>query len=208
MQVNNVEVSWLGHASFKIKSKLVVYIDPYAGEYDEKADIVLITHDHFDHLDKSKIELVKKDETITIAPEKGAEKLSGYVRTVLPGDKMEVKGVEIEATHAYNINKPYHPKNFGVGYILTINGIRIYHAGDTDFIPEMKELREKVDVALLPIGGTYTMNVREAAEAAITIKPKIAFPMHYNSLPELKANPKEFERLIKEKDPSIEVRFE
>ena len=207
MQINNVEIVWLGHASFKIKGKRVVYIDPYAGEYDEKADIILITHDHFDHLNKEKLKLVKKDETITIVPEKGAEKLWGYVRTILPGEKIEVKDVEIEATHAYNIGKPYHPKNFGVGYILTIDGVRIYHAGDTDFVPEMKEL-SSIDIALLPIGGTYTMNVREAAEAAITIKPRIAFPMHYNFLPELKADAKEFERLIKEKDPSIEVRFE
>lgn len=205
MEIDGIEIIWLGHASFKIKEKCVIYIDPYAGIYDEKADIVLVTHDHFDHLNVDKIKEIKKNDTIIIVPEKGAEKLEGYIRTVRVNDRFETKGVVVEAVPAYNIGKSYHPKGFGVGYIVEVSGVRIYHAGDTDFIPEMKRL--KADVALLPVGGTYTMDVREAVEATLAIRPKIVIPMHYGFLPGLEANVKEFEQLVKEKDPNIEVKF-
>ncbi len=200
---NGIEIEWLGHATFKIKNKnLVIYIDPYVIPSEaEKADIILSTHSHFDHCDKNAIEKILKDDTIVVAPEECAEKFENG-RAVKIGDVLEIKGVKIEVVHAYNTTKPFHPKGSGYGYIVEIEGLRIYHAGDTDFIPEMKEI--KADIALLPIGGTYTMDMNEAVEAALAIKPKYVIPMHYGYLKETKADPEEFKRNVEEKS-DIEV---
>jgi len=195
-----VTVKWLGHASFRISADgKIIYVDPYAGDYREKADIILITHSHFDHCDRGKVREISKPDTTIIAPEDCASALGGNVRTVKAGDEIIIGDVEIKAVHAYNIKrfrspgKPFHPRGFGVGYLIRVGGKVIYHAGDTDFIPEMKELGE-VDLALLPSGDTYTMDNPEAAEAAITINPKFAIPMHrWNT------DPKEFKRMIEER---------
>ena len=114
--------------------------------------------------------------------EKGsAKKLKGDVRTIKPGESILIDKVKIEAVPSYNIDKQFHlQKNGWLGFVLEINGVRIYHAGDTDFIPEMKNL--KVDIALLPVSGTYVMTADQAAKAALAIKPKLAIPMHYGAI--------------------------
>ena len=177
-------VKWLGHASFIVKAEgKTIYIDPYEGEYDEKADLILVTHSHHDHCDPFKINKIREDHTTIIAPKDCAPKIGGKVKTLKPGEKAIVENITVEATEAYNYKRfrspgiPYHPKGLGVGYLITAEGKTVYHAGDTDFIPEMNRLG-KIDLALLPSGGTYTMNNPEAVEAALAIKPKVAVPMH------------------------------
>ena len=175
------EIHWLGHDTFKIEGEKVIYTDPFQIKKGDAADIILITHDHRDHCSPEDIKKVQGPETIIVATPDCMEKLSGDVRTMKPGDRITVKGVEIEAVPAYNTNKQFHLKESGwVGYIFTMNGQRIYLAGDTDHIPEMKTF--DVDIALLPVSGTYVMTAEEAVLAAIDIKPKIAIPMHYNSI--------------------------
>ncbi|MCX8182373.1 MAG: MBL fold metallo-hydrolase [Candidatus Methanomethyliaceae archaeon] len=180
-----VTIRWLGHAAFQIKGKdKIIYIDlgKDAKPYD-KADLLLATHSHWDHFDPKVIESVMKEGTIIIAPKDCAQKMKAKVKTVEPGDSLKIDNIEVSTVHAYNVKRyrspgvPFHPKGFGVGYILTIEGKKIYHAGDTDFIPEMMGFKG-VDVAILPTGNTYTMDNSEAAEAAVTISPKIAIPMH------------------------------
>jgi L-ascorbate metabolism protein UlaG (beta-lactamase superfamily) len=187
-EINGVKITWLGHASFRIENDVVIYIDPYVlDENPKKADIILTTHEHFDHHAKENFPKIAKEDTEIISPCEGT--------IVKPGDVVETKGVKIEVVEAYNVDKPFHPKGLGVGFVIEINGVRIYHAGDTDRIPEMKELKN-IDVALLPIGGKYTMDIDQAVEAVRDIKPKIVIPMHYNYLEETKANPEEFKEKV------------
>jgi|Deesub1362A_J573_1020465.scaffolds.fasta_scaffold01044_6 L-ascorbate metabolism protein UlaG (beta-lactamase superfamily) len=187
-----VEVTYLKHAGFQIKgTEDVIYIDPYdiARTDLEKADIILVTHDHFDHLDTRSIKNLSKPDTVVVFP-RGCY-IEGYQTCeVLEGERIVVKGVEIEAVPAYNIGKPFH-KEGCVGYIVEVDGVRIYHAGDTDRIPEMRGVR--VDIALLPIGGTYTMDVEEAKQAAADINAKYYIPMHYGAIPDTDANPEDFD---------------
>jgi L-ascorbate metabolism protein UlaG (beta-lactamase superfamily) len=175
---------WLGHDSFRIDSDgVVIYLDPFMIKDGPKADLILITHDHMDHNNPPDVAKIRKPDTVIVTVAKGAEKLSGDIKLIKPGEKMTVKGIHIKAIHAYNINKflspgvPFHPKDAGyVGYILTVKGLRIYDAGDTDFIPEMKGLEP--DIALLPVSGIYVMTAEEAVEAAAAIKAKLTIPMH------------------------------
>lgn len=206
--MTGISVKWLGHASFQISfNGKNIYIDPYEGKYVEKADIVLVTHSHYDHCDLSKVERARKSDTVIIAPEECASKMSGKVRAIKPGEKIAVGSVTVEAVHAYNVKRfrspgnPFHPKGFGVGYLITINNKTIYHAGDTDFIPEMKDLKDRgISLALLPSGGTYTMDNPEAAEAAIAISPEAVIPMH-----RWDTNPGEFKRRVEAAAPNIKV---
>lgn len=200
-KTGDVTIQWFGHASFKIKtSDVVMYIDPYAGtigNYSEKADLVLVSHEHYDHCDSTKINAAKDENTKIIASKNAAIKLANLdpdITTMLPGETATVKGIEISTIPAYNISKNFHPKNaLGVGFIFTVSGVRIYFAGDTDLTPEMRNLAtQNIDIALLPIGGTYTMDGNEAGEAANAIKAKIVIPMHYGSLPGLEMNAEKF----------------
>jgi L-ascorbate metabolism protein UlaG (beta-lactamase superfamily) len=181
----SVSIKLLAHASFQIKAEgKIIYTDlEEHTEPSEKADIILVTHSHFDHCDPSKIEKVRTAKTVIIAPADCSSKIGGELISLKPGETTTIGNIEIKAVEAYNYKRfrspgnPFHPQGFGVGYIITAGGKTIYHAGDTDFIPEMKELG-RIDVALLPTGDTYTMDNIEAAEAAIAINPKIAMPMH------------------------------
>jgi L-ascorbate metabolism protein UlaG (beta-lactamase superfamily) len=177
-------VKWLGHASFEIKADdKTIYIDPYEGEYKDKADLILVTHSHEDHCDTSKIKKIRKENTLVLAPADCASKIGGKVKSLKPGEKASLADITVEAVAAYNYKRfrspgnPYHPKGFGVGYLIKIGDKTVYHAGDTDLIPEMRNLRN-VYLALLPSGGTYTMDNPEAAEAALTIKPQFVIPIH------------------------------
>jgi L-ascorbate metabolism protein UlaG (beta-lactamase superfamily) len=179
---------WIGHASFYLKvNGFVIFIDPFkiSNNIKEKADLILLTHSHFDHTSKEDIEKIKKENTRFIAANKCLEQKEYKHEISKPGFKTKFNDIEIEALAAYNKNAQrlqFHPKSESwVGYILDVGGTRIYHAGDTDFIDEMKGIGD-IDIALLPMGGTYTMEMDEAIEAAGTIKPKTIVPMHYKMI--------------------------
>jgi L-ascorbate metabolism protein UlaG (beta-lactamase superfamily) len=179
-----MELKWLGHASWKLKADgKTIYIDPYEGEYEEKADIVLISHSHDDHCKPNKVKAATGPRTVVIAPADCAAKIGTKVKSLKPGGKTKIGEIEIEAVEAYNHKRfrspgvPFHPKGLGVGYLIRAEGKTIYHTGDTDLIPEMKSLKW-VDLMLVASGGTYTMDMEEAAEATITVNPKTAIPMH------------------------------
>jgi L-ascorbate metabolism protein UlaG (beta-lactamase superfamily) len=180
-----VSVKWLAHACFQIRAGgKTIYVDlEQYSEASEKADLILVTHSHTDHCDPAKVQKVRTKDTVVIAPADCVSKIGGDVKTLKPGEELVVNGIKVKAVDAYNFKRfrtpgnPFHPRGLGVGYLITAEGKTIYHAGDTDFIPEMRQLGH-VDVALLPSGGTYTMDNPEAAEAAIAINPKVAIPMH------------------------------
>lgn len=186
MIIGNIELTWLGHASFLIKDKKTIYIDPYKLKQTEKTDIILLTHSHYDHCSIEDLRKIVKDGTIIVCPadcQSKINKLDVKIKTLIlePGQEIYIEKIKIKAFPAYNVNKHFHGKGeYWNGYIIEIDGKKIYHAGDTDFIPEMAGLEEqKIDVALLPVSGVYTMNADEASRAAFIIKPKIAVPMHY-----------------------------
>jgi len=176
-------IEWLGHASFRIKNGKTIYIDPWKIQGSpEKADVVLISHDHYDHLVQEDVDKVSTAETVLIGSADVPAKLSNDVKTLKPGDQITHDGITIRATPAYNVGKDFHPRsNDWLGFLITMDDETIYYAGDTDVIPEMESLG-KVDVALLPIGGTYTMDAEEAAKAAGIIKPKRCIPYHYGDI--------------------------
>lgn len=181
-----VTIKWLDHASFQIRSDTkIIYID--LGENAtpiEKADVILVTHAHGDHCDSKLIKQARTDDTVVVAPANCKDKIGGVIVSLKPGEQKSVNDVMVRAVHAYNETRfrspgnPFHPKGLGVGYIVTLEGKTIYHAGDTDFITEMKNLGP-IDVALLPIGGTYTMEAGDGADAALAINPKVAIPHHH-----------------------------
>ena len=184
--LENLEV--LCHSSIKINKEKIIYIDPFKiNENFNDADIVFITHSHYDHYSKEDINKIKKDDTKIIAPKETIEKLlqEGYkqknIIAVEPNKEYKVEGIKFETISAYNIDKKFHPKeNEWVGYIIELQGIRFYIAGDTDINEENR--KAKCDVAFVPVGGTYTMNYKEAANFINEIKPKIAVPIHYGSV--------------------------
>ena len=192
--VNNIR--WLGHDTFRIAGEKVVYTDPFKIRKREAADIILVTHEHYDHCSPDDIQLLQGPHTVIVAPAGCAEKLKGDVRIVKPGDRIEVSGVPVEAVPSYNTDKQFHTKDKGwVGFIFTIAGKRVYLAGDTDYIPEMKDFR--ADIALLPVSGTYVMTAEEAVQAALDIKPAVAIPMHYGSIVGSEEDARKFAEMLK-----------
>lgn len=184
-----VKITWLGHASVLLEGDgLAFYVDPFLVPKGARpADAILYTHSHHDHCVQAPS--ITTNKTVQI----------GYnckipARVVQIGAKEKIGGVIVEAVHAYNVSKDFHPKGFGAGYILRFRGVSVYVAGDTDLIPEMKDY--KCDVALVPIGGTYTMGPQEAAEAVALILPKVAIPVHYNYLSGTMADPQAFRRAV------------
>ena len=188
MLIDSVE--WLGHSGFRLQAgRASVYIDPYrvpAGA--PKADLILITHGHYDHFSPQDVERLTEKHTWLVAPAAVAERVGGNVVSVAPGEALEkelVRGLAVRAVAAYNTSKRdsdgrlFHPREAGlVGYDLNFRGERLYHSGDTDVIPEMDTVTG-VDVALLPVSGVYVMTAEEAAEAARRIQPGVAVPMHW-----------------------------
>ena len=198
--LKNVEV--LYHSSIKIKDNKIIYIDPFKIDKDyNDADIVFITHDHFDHYSEEDIDKVINENTTIIIPEELLTKIlrkginKNAVITVESNKEYMVQGIKFETIPAYNTNKNFHPKENGwVGYIITLDGIRYYIAGDTDITEENRKV--KCDVAFVPVGGTYTMNYSEAAELVNIIKPKIAVPIHYGSIVGTKQDATNFIKLL------------
>jgi L-ascorbate metabolism protein UlaG (beta-lactamase superfamily) len=190
------QVHWLGHAGIKITGSRTVYVDPYLIAGRQTADLILITHDHYDHLSREDIKKIHGDETVIVVPKSMGSRLPGHVEEVSPGDTLTLQGVKIQVVPSYNIGKPFHPKEKrNVGYVFTLDKIAYYHAGDTDRIPEMKSIR--ADVAFLPVGGTYTMSAAEAAAAAADIEPKVAVPIHWGSVTGSSQDAQDFKRLGK-----------
>lgn len=200
LDFSGIKVKWLGHDSYKFEfDNKILYIDPYETKEEDKADIILITHGHYDHCSINDLRKLTKQDTVIITTPDTTSKLSGKVQggtveLAKPGKCFEIKNVKINAVPAYNVDKPFHPKeNEWVGYIFEINNIKFYHAGDTDLIPEMKDIQ--ADVVFLPVSGTYVMTAEEAAQAAKKIMPKIAIPMHYGKIVGEKVDALKFKEL-------------
>jgi L-ascorbate metabolism protein UlaG (beta-lactamase superfamily) len=195
------KIQWLGHDCFLIKSDLIIYFDPFQIKTGPKADIIFITHPHYDHCSPEDIKKIAKEDTIIVTEKDSAKMLTGKIEIMKVGEEKTVKGIKVKAVPAYNIGKTFHTKDKGwLGFVVEIEGVKIYHAGDTDFIPEMKDI--KTDIALLPVSGTYVMTADEAVEATLTIKPQIAIPMHYGSIVGSK---KDAEKFAKALEGKIEV---
>ncbi len=205
-EYNGVKLTWLGHDGFRIEDGQVIYIDPYEIKGGADADLVLISHEHDDHCSIDDLKKVVTSKTVLVAHAQSKNKLSKLpakeLKIVKPGDKLALGTVTVEAVPAYNTNKfrepgkLFHPKEDGkLGFIVTVKGVRIYHAADTDHITEMKGMAP--DIALLPVSGTYVMTAKEAAEAAASIKPKVAVPMHYASIVGSAKDAEEFKKLAK-----------
>jgi len=194
----------LCHSSIKISKDKIIYIDPFRVDKEYRdADYIFITHEHYDHFSIADINKVIKENTIIIMPESMKEKVTqeGYNRDniifVLPNNRYNLDDFSYDTIYAYNVNKKFHPKeNDWVGYILHINGNSYYIAGDTDITDD--NLKVQCDVALVPVGGTYTMTYKEAAELVNSIKPKFAIPTHYGEIVGDKEDGKKFTSLLDE----------
>ncbi len=219
MNINGVILDWLGYSSFRIKTldNKVIYIDPYSlNGNPEKADLILITHSHPDHCSIADInKIVKPNSRIVIT----ADCQSTIMRTVIPikieitepGKEFDFGNIRISSISAYNKDKSFHPQDeLWVGYVIKLDDVIVYHAGDTDVIPEMQKLtghkrNGSQFIALLPVGGRFTMNIEEALEAVKIIKPSLAIPMHFGSVIGSKDDAEEFVKLCKDEGINAEI---
>lgn len=219
-----ISIKWFPPSWFYIKTEnRVIYIDPaylktYFKDYPEKiefstwpdeidglpekdlekADLILITHHHKDHCKHVTVNRLKNDKTVILAPEICTKEIGEDIKVIKPDEELDFEDIKIKVVDAYNTpeghsTKKFHKKGEGVGYLIKVEGKTIYHAGDTDFIPEMKEFAN-IDMALVPIGGTFTMDIEEAVDVVLAIKPKVVIPMHMKD-----ADPEEFKKLVEEK---------
>lgn len=217
MNIGNIELKWLGHAGFLIKNSKTIYIDPYKiKEGLPKADLILITHSHYDHCSVADMEKIVQNGTKIIMPPDCQSKITRFnvrikMEIIEQGHEIDLGDVQISAIPAYNIDKHFHPKDEGwLGYLVKMHNVTIYHSGDTDLIPEMQKLTGhkqpgKEFIALLPIGGRFTMNAEEAAETAKLIKPTIAIPMHWGSIIGSDDDAQEFKELCEENKIKCEI---
>jgi len=210
-QIAGLTIEWLGHSTVSISDKKLIYIDPFSEvlKGDElKADFVISTHGHRDHFDVNAINKLSKDSTYVII-KSGCDTsnlLSTFIKELEVNEALTVSEIDIKGVHAYNIRRfkspdtPFHPKGFGLGVVVTVGGVKLYYAGDTDFITPMERLRdEKIDVAFLPIGGKYTMDVEEVVEAVLAIEPRIVIPVHYNHIKGTEADAFEFREKVEKR---------
>ncbi|MCW8965897.1 MAG: MBL fold metallo-hydrolase [Candidatus Pacearchaeota archaeon] len=204
MNINDIELRWLGHSGFMIKNSKVIYIDPYnINEQKEKADLILLTHSHYDHCSVADMSKIVKEGTKIVAPADCQSKIARFdiavrMELIEVGKELDLGSVKVLAVPAYNIDKHFHSKDEGgIGCLIKMDNVVIYHAGDTDVIPEMQKLtghnhKDKEFIALLPVGGRFTMSAEEAAEAAKIIKPTLAIPMHWGSIVGSREDAEEF----------------
>lgn len=177
-------IHWLGHASFRVEAMgMTIYIDPWQLKETPPADVILVTHEHKDHCSLKDIASIRREDTVVVAPAAAAARIGGEMTVVEPGMTLTVKGIPVKVIAAYNTNKfrspgdPFHPKKAGhVGYIFSVEGVCLYHAGDSDLTEEMKTV--KTDIAMVPVSGKFVMTAEEAAEAVAQFEVKTAIPMH------------------------------
>lgn len=217
MKIGDVDIKWLGHAGFLIENSSIIYVDPYQiKEGLPKADYILLTHDHYDHCSVPDLQKIVKEGTKIIMTANCQSKIVRFevpirMEVIEVGQELAINGLKITAFPAYNIDKHFHTKEDGVvGFLIQLDGVLIYHAGDTDVIPEMQKLtgykqQGKEFVALLPVGGRFTMSAEEAAEAAKIIKPSLAIPMHWGSIVGSRDDAEEFKELCEEEGINVEI---
>ena len=194
MKIRGMDIELLNHDAVKIKDKLIIYIDPFQIPRGDKADLVLISHEHQDHCSLDDLRKIIKPETIILASHQCSDKLVSIkhlvkeIRYLKPDESIKIGDIIIDTVAAYNVNKfrepgkVFHPKeDQKLGFIINLKLGRIYHPGDTDVIPEMSKLRD-IDIAFLPVSGTYVMTPEEAAQAVEIIRPKVVIPFHYGSI--------------------------
>lgn len=206
-EYKGIKIKWLGHDSFSLAGNIKIITDPYKITKQEKADLILISHNHFDHLSIGDLKNVSADNTTIVAANECIDMLTGFAFKekigISPGEEKTIRGIKIKATPAYNLDKinpdtkkPFHPKEDNkIGFLIKLNDVTIYHTGDTDLIPAMSDLRP--DIALVPVSGTYVMTAREAASAIEKIKPKIVIPMHYGTIVGSEKDAHDLKQLVK-----------
>ena len=206
-EYKGLKIRWHGHDTFSVESDVRIFFDPYKLSKQSEADLILISHDHFDHLSLEDLQKISTTKTTIVAAKECVNKITGIAfkekMGIAPGEEKTVNGIRIRAISAYNIDKinhdtkkPFHPKEDNkIGFLVNINGTVIYHTGDSDLIPEMSNLRP--DILLIPVSGTYVMTNKEAAKATEIIKPKIAIPMHYGTIVGTERDATEFKNLVK-----------
>ena len=223
-EFDTVEVDWIDHASIKLKDSdgFTVYVDPWSDVMDankeyEKADVIISTHDHFDHFDKKAIQALKKRNTVLILTEQSEDDAPEEMETkvIKPGTSVKARGHRFKGVEAYNVDKfrepdtPFHPKGLCTGVIFELDGLKFYHASDTDPIDEMDKLADEgIDVAFMPAGGHYTMDQEEAIEAVKKVNPGKVVPIHYGYVDQTTADPEKFREDVERETGSEAVILE
>ena len=206
-EYKGIKIKWFGHDTFSIQGKIKIMTDPYKIAKQESPDLILISHNHFDHLSIEDLAKISTNQTIIVTAKECLDMISGFPYKekigILPGEEKTVRGIKIKAVRAYNLDKinpetkkPFHPREDGkIGFLINIDNVIIYHTGDSDMIPEMNDL--KPDISLVPVSGTYVMTASQAAKAIEAIKPKIAIPMHYGTIVGSENDALDFKNLVK-----------